>query len=169
MIGDSAMQFPSNFQSDDERRRARAAGVIWILFWTFGLYCAVSGNLLSEWRLNNLFVQTEAVVLHKDLVETQGDERWEYEAKFLVRYPLQGAASPYETWAGYHAYSQPSDRASAKARLDHFSVGEKYPCWYDPANPRTVAMSRSYTAQPFVMIFICAAVLGVSFLWIRWR
>lgn len=44
---------------------------------------------------------------------------------------------------GYDAGSA-SDRAGQQAIVDQYTVGETYPCWYDPADPSQAVLTRQF-------------------------
>src|SRR5262249_52997232 len=100
--------------------------------------------------------------------DSDGEGGWEYEAEFRVRYLLLGGKA-VETRAYYQAYAQPRDRDSATAICAAFTVGRKYPCWYDPDDPQKAALSRSYSTQAVGFVYICSAILLASMLWMLWR
>src|SRR5262245_25055834 len=109
------MELTDTIDVAKQRRQFKTACLVWLAVWTFALCVALSRNLFTEWRLNNHYIQTDAVILDKQL---EPGEDGEYEAKFLVRYRVQGAGEPYQSWAYYQAYPQPRDRATAKGLFD---------------------------------------------------
>ena len=53
---------------------------------------------------------------------------------------------------GYDALSSAdSDRTGQQAIVDQYTVGEKYPCWYDPANPSQAVLTRQFD---WVVVFV---------------
>ncbi len=163
------MEFKDYIDPAEQRRQFWRACLVWLVFWIIALYIAVSCNLMREWRLNNLYLQADAVILDKRLERAATDDYGEYEVKFFVRYRVLGANEPCQGWAYYQAYPQPRDHATAKGLFDHFSVGVEYPCWYDPDDPWKVALSRSYSTHAFHIVFACVIILVASLLWMWWQ
>jgi hypothetical protein len=162
------MSLPGQHDPDAERQQGRVTFFVWIGIWVFVLYCVITQNLLPEWRLNHRYLPSEAVVLDLALDRTSTEDGPEYEVRFLVRYPVEGADGPVESWAHYHAEARPGDIARAKALCRCFVIGRQYPCWYDPDDPRRVALSRGYSASSLQLVLGCAGVLGVSLV-LAWR
>jgi hypothetical protein len=164
------MESRDQFLRDEECRQFHMACVVWIAGWTLVLCIAFSGNFLPEWRLNHRYLQTEAEILDKHLRRrTDGEGGWEYEAEFRIRYLLLGGKDAVETRAYYQAYPQPRDHDTAKTLCDGFTIGRKYPCWYDPDDPQKAALSRSYSTHAVGIVYTCSAVLLASMLWMLWR
>ncbi|MEN6451363.1 MAG: hypothetical protein ABFC96_12800, partial [Thermoguttaceae bacterium] len=115
------------------------AGLIWLIT-TF---------IVPEWRVNQEFVEATCWVLAKRIDEKPGKDGALYGPVLTVRYSVAGKA-PVETESHYEvheAYS--SSRDSAKAILDKFEIDvqgrkNRYPCWYDPVNPRLVVLALGY-------------------------
>jgi hypothetical protein len=123
--------------------------------------------VLPEWRANHLYVEGRCVLLDKRLVEDsssgyRGARNSTYRPEFLIRYTVAGRE--YQAWT-YDAWVL-ALRASTALRwpkervLDSFTVGQEYPCWYDPADPSQVVLVRGYSWFSYGL----ALALGVSLL-----
>lgn len=66
-----------------------------------------------------------------------------------------------------------SDRSSQQAIVDQYTVGKTYPCWYDPANPTQVVLTRQFNwfvfIIPGVFLFVGGVFVIVGFVLLRWR
>jgi hypothetical protein len=76
----------------------------------------------------------------------------------LIRYTVAGRE--YQAWA-YKASRSTSVFDWPKERmLESFTVGQAYPCWYDPADPSQVVLVRGYSwlsKAPFLVVFVVLA------------
>jgi hypothetical protein len=133
---------------------------VWLLI---ALPCLVFlGGLMSldfvpEWRANHFYVEGRCVLLDKRLVEYPPSGKAmnsTYRPECLLRYTVAGRE--YQTWA-YKATRTSSALRWPKERiLESFTVGQEYPCWYDPADPSQVVLVRGYSwlsNSPLLVLF----------------
>ncbi len=84
----------------------------------------------------------------------------EYRPDF--QFTVQTADSQSYQAQGYDAFSSAtSDRTSQQAIVDQYTVGETYPCWYNPANPSQAVLTRPSSGAVFFAPVLCLFVGGV--------
>jgi hypothetical protein len=93
----------------------------------------------QDYRVFTRYVQGECRILDKRLGESSDSDGTTYRAEF--DYEIMVNDQPYgahdlDTWGAY------GSRDGAEAYLRRFQVGEVYPCWYDPADPREAVLVR---------------------------
>ena len=127
------------------------------------LVLMVTTLLVPQWRLNHDFVETTCKVLDKRIAEEDGEDGTLYRPELEVEYHVGGRT--YRVWAYDIPASHSSGREAKRAVIDGFSIYTEenkklYPCWYDPAEPGTVALVRGYSwllvvvALPLVFILV---------------
>jgi hypothetical protein len=94
-----------------------------------GVVLAFSDLVVPDWRVNHDFVATTCTVLEKRVGEkvSPGD------ALLKIEYEVAGTTYRPNVQA-------PTDRFQIYSR----ALKNRYPCWYDPANPSTVVLVREY-------------------------
>lgn len=112
-----------------------------------GLVMMLSGVVLPEWRVNHEFVETTCKVLDKRIGEIQGEDGPLYRPEIKIEYDV--GIVTYSDWQYDILKTYSSGRENAQAVLDQFVAYEKvkdnrYPCWYDPANPKKAVLVRDY-------------------------
>jgi hypothetical protein len=133
---------------------------VWVLI---GLpFLAFVGGLLAldfvpEGRANYFYVEGRCVVLDKRLVEYPPSGKAinsTYRPEFLIRYTVAGRE--YQPWAYKATRSSSALRWPKERTLESFTVGQAYPCWYDPADPSQVVLVRGYSwlsSAPLLVVF----------------
>jgi hypothetical protein len=103
-------------------------------------------DVLPESRAQLFYVEGRCVLLGKRLREYPPSGKAAnstYRPEFLIRYTVAGRE--YQTWA-YDAVNASSALRWPKERvLESFTVGQGYPCWYDPDDPSEVVLVRGYS------------------------
>lgn len=115
------------------------------VFFCAGLFffCLMIGTVyLPEWRANHLYVTHSCTVLDKRLGESNSDGTT-YRVDIRIRYNVLG--QEYDTWTYDAARGYSSGRSGKEEILKQFSVGQQYPCWYDPNDPAKVVLVRGYS------------------------
>jgi hypothetical protein len=129
----------------------------------------VSLHVLPQWRANHYYVEGRCELLDKRLIEERGGAKGgvTYRAEFLIRYTVDGREYQART------YDAPSLRRSSTAFrwpkervLATFTVGEEYPCWYDPQDPSQAVLVRdydwfSYAILVALVVVVCITIVGV--------
>ena len=107
----------------------------------------LTGVAVPEWRINHDFLPTTATVVGKGLGRRLGTAGPTWQPGLLVRYETE--AGPHdlhdlqESWT--FLGSPLSDRGRALTALaGQVPLESTLPCWYDPADPATVVLSRGY-------------------------
>jgi hypothetical protein len=124
------------------------------------------GGLLSldfvpEWRANHLYVEGRCVLLNKRLVEYPPSGKAmnsTYRPEFLIRHTVAGRE--YRAWTYGAGRSSSALRWPKERILESFTVGQEYPCWYDPADPHQVVVARGYSwlsNSPLLVVFAVLA------------
>jgi hypothetical protein len=104
----------------------------------------ITGIAVPEWRINHDFVESRGQVVGKGLARrvpgsgTTAQASWQPS----IRLRYAAGADSVEAWA----FDGPreTDRARALERLQRARLGEEKTCWYDPARPAHVVISRGY-------------------------
>jgi len=89
-----------------------------------------------QWRVNTSFVEADGLVVDER-------EHWGEGGKFrqvLLRYPVRGA--DVEHWSSEVTLGMDEGRIQQRTRA--MTIGERYPVWYDPANPEVVVVERGF-------------------------
>lgn len=101
--------------------------------------------VLPHWRARQAFVKATCVVVDTRLGETRTDSGILYRPEAQIEYRVGDAS--YRLWTydvqtirgrGYTA-----DRQTSQAVIDRLKHGERYVCWYDPADPSVAVLVRS--------------------------
>jgi len=108
-----------------------------------GLATLVIMRVIPEWRVNHQFVEHECVVLKRGIGEIQGSDGPLYRPEIKIQYQVHGETYCETTYDIHSAYS--SGREEKQEIANRFTEGRSYPCWYDPADPRTAVLVRGYT------------------------
>ncbi|MFO0877737.1 MAG: DUF3592 domain-containing protein [Gemmataceae bacterium] len=142
---------------------ARPPGCFFAIFLILGLILTVVFGYQMVWlplRVYLFFVQTECVVLDSRLEEHRDADGLTHRPMFHIEYAAAGQLR--RTWT-YDASGIFSDGAQGhQAALRQFQKGQRYPCWYDPANPDSAVLTR--TVSPWslmVLIPLLFLVIGV--------
>lgn len=120
---------------------APLAGLIMCLVLFGGMLAII---FVPEWRVTHSYVEGRCVVLDKRLVEFPGRKANDtYRPELLIRYTVAGRE--YRVWAYDAVHASTGLRGPNERILKEFTVGQEYPCWYDPADPSEVVLVRGYS------------------------
>jgi hypothetical protein len=101
----------------------------------------LTGVAVPEWRINHDFLPTQATVVGKGLGRRPGPAGPTWQPALLLRYETE--SGPQTSWI--FLGGPLSDRGRALTALaGQVPLESTVPCWYDPANPATVVLSRGY-------------------------
>lgn len=159
------------------RQLGRMGEVLFFLFFlaagAAGLSYLVATYIWPEWKVMRHYVRHEAVVL-----ATRVASRWP-ESRSGIAHPIQDAPDHPEqaafrpevhiryvvngrTWDRWtydvHGFYWPG-RADKESLLAAFRIGERVPCWYDPADPKRVVVVRRYTWWMWLLLILPASLL----------
>lgn len=104
----------------------------------------ITGIAVPEWRINHDFLESRGTVVGRGLARrvtgSAAASETSWQASLRLRYAAGG--EPVEAWA----FDGPveADRGRALQRLDRTKLGAEVVCWYDPARPTHVVLSRGY-------------------------
>lgn len=115
---------------------AQAIIIVVSIFYANYVYEA---QILPDITVSDTYDVAQCLVENEKIVE-KGTLLHSYRADFLVSYSVED--EPYRTWVSGNGLdtSFTTDRASQRAVLDQFEVGQTYPCWYDPEAPEVVVL-----------------------------
>ena len=154
-----------------------------------GVFCAVllllgcggaiwmfSQFVVPEWRVNHEFVETTCKVLEKRVREMPTEDGVVFRPELKIEYPAGGDIS---TWTQYDIHKASySNREDAQAVLSQFNVyapnrNNRYPCWYDPADPYVVVLVREgrwwvWLAFTVPASFVVIGAGGLIYSLLRW-
>jgi len=101
----------------------------------------LTGVAVPEWRINHDFLPAQATVVGKGLGRRPGPAGPTWQPAMLLRY--ETGTGPRQSWT--FVGSPRVDRGRALAVLaGQVPLASTVPCWYDPADPATVVLSRGY-------------------------
>ncbi len=107
-----------------------------------GIVFGIVWLIVPEWRVNHGFVEHTCKVIEKRVDEVPSEKGLLFRPEVKIDYEVQGVTySPY-TYDIHHTTR--STRDEAQAAIDRFTVGQTYPCWYDPADPSIAVLVRGY-------------------------
>lgn len=116
---------------------------------------------VPELRVNRDFVEQEGRLLATDLDERQTADGPSFAPRFRLQFDLNGRQ--HQVWAQYEINDVHSlDRARSVALFDQFIVGQNYPCWYDPGDPRRVVLRRGYTWFAWMLLLLPVPFIAVG-------
>lgn len=134
-----------------------AAGLI-------GLWWSLSDVLLPEWRLAELsrgFVETTCVVCDERVATRPGLAEDEYCPELQVEVTASAGPSG-RVWTRFGVGRDTPSYDEAKAALQRYEVGERRPCWFDPANPETVLLSVRRRWWPWLVLSIPISLVALG-------
>ncbi len=110
----------------------------------------LTGVAVPEWRINHDFLPATATVIGKGLGRRPGPAGPTWQPGLLLRYETEAGPhdlhEPHEPQESWTFLGGPlSDRGRALTALaGQVPLESTLPCWYDPADPATVVLSRGY-------------------------
>ena len=139
-------------------------GCMFVFFLLMGLIGTAVFGYLMIWlplRVNLFYVETTCVVLDKRLEEKQDDDGPTSRPLIFIEYTAVGRARQAWTYDATGIFSNLHN--ANRAVLQRFEKGQRCPCWYDPANPDSAVLTRSFGwASLMVLIPVTFAVVGAG-------
>lgn len=137
-------------------------------------------RLWNDVRANYFYTEGSCLLLDKRIVgdpEEGTTGEGVYRPEFLIRYTAEG--QDYEVWTYdidvlFYRCST-ALRWPKECTLRRFTIGEEYPCWYDPADPSQVILVRGYSGIAYALLMVVVvlasftAATTLSVLWNRRR
>jgi hypothetical protein len=136
------------------------------------ILAVVLGSMtIAEWRANHEFVESRCTILGERVAQVETNGRIKYRPEFTIRYSASG--SERETTAFDPSRMFLTDEDECRRVLDEFSVGQEYPCWYDPQDPATAVIRRGYSWYAWLLpllpaSFIAVGAGGLIYLFFTW-
>jgi hypothetical protein len=111
-------------------------------------------DFVPDWWANNFYTEGRCVLLDKRVVEHRSSggkaNSGTYRPEFLIRYTVAGRE--YQAWAYRAVRSSSAWRWPKERLLERYTVGQEYPCWYDPADPTKVVFVRGYSGLSYGLL-----------------
>ncbi|NUO49345.1 MAG: DUF3592 domain-containing protein [Polyangiaceae bacterium] len=98
------------------------------------------------------WTEQTCVVLDKRIGQSSSSDGTTYRPELLLRHEVGGRS--YEQWSSRPDGSFTSNESAQERAVAPFIVGERYPCWYDPADPSDVVALRSPPLDLGVVAFL---------------
>src|SRR5208337_527376 len=98
-----------------------------------GILVGIACLIIPEWRVNHGFIEHPCKVIEKRVKREKGSL---FQPDVKIDYEVQGVT--YSQWTYDIHRTTLSTLDEAQAAIDSFTEGKSYPCWYDPADPKTV-------------------------------
>lgn len=108
-----------------------------------GLVVLLATLVVPEYRANHVFVETQCVVRDKQLGRKDTAEGPRFRPEIRIEYQVAGETYVVRTYDIRQAFG--AGQEEAQAVLDRFVVGQQYPCWYDPDDPKVAVLVRGYS------------------------
>ncbi len=151
------MRLPSFFSKKRGERRtglpawgSLGEAIYYLVLLTAGLVIGglmLTGVAVSEWRINNQFVEASGRLIGKGLArhtttDIFGNRRQSWRPAILVEYQARGKL--VRSWSSGGLAETSSQRETAIAQLAQWQLNRPVSCWYDPDNVTTVVLKRGY-------------------------
>lgn len=124
-------------------------GIVFMIFFIFASYAAVGKEFI---RIQIHFKPTQCLIKDKNLITKGANElQKQYAAELLLSYNAGGKHYEASSINAFHSFS--NDKDSEEKLLSQHTLGESYPCWYDPNKPEVVLLTRTIFWIP-ILLFI---------------
>lgn len=134
-----------------------------------GLVVLLATLVVPEYRANHVFEPAQCVVRDKQLGRKDTAEGPHFRPEIRIEYQVAGETYVVWTYDIRQAYS--ADQEKAQAILDQFAVGQKYPCWYDPEDPKVAVLVRGYSWWFWLLFLVPVSFVvtgGAGLLYAAW-
>lgn len=122
-------------------------------FLIVGLLCTGGFGYVMIWRplrVNLFYVETTCVVLDKKLV--QGNSDGQATAKPLIHIAYEVDGRIRQAWTYDSSGIADNLHDSNMAILAQFPKGQHCPCWYDPDDPDSAVLTRSFSLWSLMLL-----------------
>ena len=176
---------PLKFRVYEKKRGHRRTGsqklaslgeaAFFAVFLIFGLYAftrLLTWLVIPEWRANRHFVATTCEVVGKPGVQGRYFRDAEsFRPAVRIRYEVDGRT--YETVTFGPVDMAYSDSDKVRDLMKPFVIGQRYPCWYDPLDPRRAVLLQGYSGWMYMFLlvplpFIMIGGFGLVLALMRW-
>ena len=164
-----------NRRTGSQKLASLGEAVFFSIFLAFGLALFIgllTRLVIPEWRANRHFQQTTCTLLSKAVQSRVGrDGSVAYSPSIRMRYVVDGRT--YEGGRLEAREMSYGERANVAALIEPFKVGERYPCWYDPLDPRRAVLVQGYSGWLYLFLlvplpFITIGGVGLVLALMRW-
>jgi hypothetical protein len=138
-----------NTDANQSARQGPSLSTILVVLGLGFLLVAYVSYLRPEARVNRDFVETTCTIVAKQLVVLQDRNGVVYRPEFQIRY--RAGDDWYETRTYNITGESTRDRAQKEDILSRFDLGQTYPCWYDPQDPRVAVLVRGYSVFGLIL------------------
>ena len=125
-----------------------------------GIVAGILWLVIPEWRLNHGFIENTCTILQKDIGENEGENGPVFWPEIKIEYQVREDTYRLVTYDIHHRYS--SNREEAQTILDRFVKGQKYPCWYDPADPSIAVLVRGYQWWIWLVFLVPVSFIAIG-------
>jgi hypothetical protein len=108
-----------------------------------GLVAIFATLVIPEYRANHVFVEHRCVVRDKQLARKETPDGTLFRPEIRIEYVVNQQTYVVRTYDIRQAFS--AGEEDKQAILDQFEIGQQYPCWYDPADPKVAVLVRGYS------------------------
>lgn len=123
-------------------------GMVWVVFW-------------PQWKANQLFLETAAVVTEKRTRMLHGDHGVYLLHEVRLRFAVAGVER--ERWNARIPSFQGDTKDDPGDAIRQMEVGQQLPCWYNPDDPDEVLIVRGYAI--WSGLYVIAAGMAFFFLY----
>lgn len=124
------------------------------------------GNILPDKVVSETYTQTECLV-SDERIATHGKVVHHYRADFLITYMANGVK--HSRWVSGNGLDESftTNRSSQEDVLSGYTVGQSYPCWYNPNAPEVAVLVLRHSWVSTFPLFIPSVVLliVIYYLW----
>lgn len=132
--------------------------------------------IVPQWRVNHEFIETTCKVVKTRIDERKGEDSPVYRPEIEIEYLADGVAYRGSHYDFHRAYSPGHEKA--KTICGRFvpydpKKDNRYPCWYDPADPSVCVLVRGYGVWVWLafavpLSFIVIGAVGLIYSVFRW-
>ena len=161
-------------RTGSQRLASLGEAAFFSVFLVFGLFLLTRMMMwlvIPEWRANRHFLPTTCEVLSKYVRLSPFRDLESFRPAVHIRYTVDGR--DYETTTFEAADIVYSDDDKVRALMAPFEIGKRYPCWYDPADPRRAVLLQGYSGWMYLFLlvplpFIAIGGFGLVLALMRW-
>lgn len=115
----------------------------------------------SEYFPESCYLETTCEVVATRLgAQSAGDESYTYRPEILIRYQVDDNFLRVWTYDAVAAYSP--DKQAQQAILAEFTVGEEYPCWYSPFEPKQAIVKRGFAWGFWLTVLVLVSMMVIG-------
>lgn len=122
-------------------------------------------TIAPDESVKDVFQPTTCTVMQKRLSEA-GNLIRSYRADFLLSYSVNN--NQYQGWVTGNGLdlSFTTNKNSQQDLFDQYSIGENYPCWFNPADPRMIVLVLRHNWMSTLPLLIPSIIAVIFFYYI---